>query len=267
MQFKIYQFEIHHRHLASKRGLLLEDSKGSLSEVSPLEGRSQETLEQALEQLKALQQGWRGPLLPSVEFGLYGLSAPQVRSAPCALLLCGTPDEVLSLAHSSHGCTLAKLKVGHWSVAEARDVTEALPLRLRLDFNHRWSEKQVRELCSHLSPCQIDFLEDPGCSVSPFAEACDVDASDHLIQVWKPMVRGMPLKRRPVILSSALESSIGLHHIASLTQSHAIPAHALGLGTGAYLENDLVNNPPILKDGQLHFPLQWDLKSDRLVPC
>lgn len=246
MQFDIHPFELKHRHLPTKRGFLLE-KEGRLSEVSPLPGWNKETADEALEQLHAVQKGWRGPLYPSVEFGLYGLTCPQVTSIPCALFLCGTPDEVLKTVQLPHDCTTAKLKLGRWSVPEARDVIAAIPFKLRIDFNNLWNEKDVHALCSHLSPEQIEFLEDPGCTVPGFNHASDST------NVWKPMVRGLPPPRAPIILSSALESSIGLHQIASLLQTHQIPAHIVGLGTILNLENDLVQNSATLKDGHLHF--------------
>ncbi len=271
MQFNIRPFELKYRHLPAKKGFILEKD-GRFSEVSPLPGRSTETIADVLEQLKAVQKGWpkrcpkgwRGRLYPSVEFGLHsllglsGLSCPPIASVPCALFLCGTPDEVYHASQQSHGCTIAKLKVGHWSVHEALDVIRSLPFKLRLDFNHRWDEKQVHELCSHLSPHQIEFLEDPGCIVPGFQQASDEEPS-HGFPIWKPMVRGLPPPKQPLILSSSLESSIGLHQIAALMQTHQIPDHVLGIGTGLNLEQDLVQNPAVLREGRLHFPPSWEL--------
>ena len=259
MHFNIKPFELKHRHLPTKKGLLLEKD-GRFSEVSPLPGRSIETVEEALEQLQAVQRGWKGPLYPSVEFGLYGLACPQVLSIPCALFLCGSPDEVLKAAHLPHGCTTVKLKVGHWSAAQALHVIQNLPFKkLRLDFNHLWDTKEVRKLCAELSPDQIEFLEDPGCIVPGFLEAYDEKPSPHSLNIWKPMVRGLPPPKCRLILSSSLESSIGLHQIAALTESHQIPAHILGIGTGINLEQDLVKNSAALREGKLHFPTSWDL--------
>lgn len=253
MPFDIRPFELTFRHLGTKKGFLLE-KEGRFSEVSPLPGRSLETLDDALEQLKAVQKGWRGPLYPSVQFGLYGLSCPQVTSIPCALFLYGTPQEVLQT--ESHGCTVAKLKVGHWSVPQALDVIASLPLKLRLDFNHRWPPNQVLELCSKISPDQIEFLEDAGCTVPGFTEAHD----EHLKPtIWKPMVRGLPPPHQHLILSSSLESSIGLHQIAALIETHQIPDHVLGIGTHLNLEHDLVQNSATLQAGRLHFPSSWVL--------
>ncbi len=255
MQFEISPFEIKLKGFPAKKGFLLE-KEGRFSEVSPLPGRSIETYEEALEQLQAVKKGWRGPLFPSVEFGLYGLIAPQVSSIPCALFLFGTPDEVLKTAETAHGCTVAKLKVGHWTVGETLAVIQELPFKLRLDFNHQWTPAHVHQLCAKLSPDQIEFLEDAGSSVPG---VIGVQDKGDLPTIWKPMVRGLPLPKQPLILSSSFESSVGLQQIASLIQSHQIPPHILGIGTISHLEQDLVQNPAILKDGKLHFPNQWIL--------
>lgn len=255
MQFEIRPFELKHKRLPTKKGVLLL-KEGRYSEVSPLPGRSIETLSDAIEQLHAVQKGWKGPLYPSVEFGLYGLVAPPIDSIPCALFLYGTPDEVLKTA--SHGCTCAKLKVGHWSVEQAVAVIQLLPYKLRLDFNDQWKPMDVEKLCSQISPNQIEFLEDAGTYIPGFTSAHDKTVSQSLC-VWKPMVRGVPSTKQEIILSSSLESSIGLHQIATLVQTHKIPSHALGLGTLLHLENDLVQNTAYLKEGRLHFPSSWVL--------
>lgn len=252
MQFNIRPFELRHRHYPSKKGLLLEKDS-NLSEVAPLPGRSIETYDEALEQLQAVQRGWAGPVYPSVAFGLYGLSAPRVASIPCALFLSGSPADALKQLENPYGCTVAKLKVKNWKLAQTLDVIQSTNLKLRIDFEHSWPEVAVRDLCSKLDPNQIEFLEDAGCTIPGFVTL------DEQTSIWKPMVRGLPPLKSPLILSSALESSIGLHHIASLIQSHQISHHVVGLGTILNLENDLVENSATLKNGQLHFPTTWQL--------
>lgn len=234
------------------RRILLEEN-GHYSEVSPLPGWNQESLDDALTQLKAIQNGCKGPLYPSVAFGLYGLNAPRISSVPYALFLSGTPDEVLQAAHSPHGAHLAKLKVGHWNLPTTLSVIRSIPLKLRLDFNLLWQPSDVFKLCSHLSPEQIDFLEDPGCVVPGFSHASDTTS------VWKPTVRGLPSHGASIILSSAMESSIGIHNVAALTLSHHIPSHILGIGTLTHINDDLVQNPATYKDGHIHFPPEWKI--------
>ena len=253
MDFKIHPFEQTYRHFPLKRGVLLEGANGAWSEISPLPGRSIETLSMAIDQLEAIQQGFAGPYLPSVAFGLYGLTAPYTASVPCALFLAGPPDAVLKTAEEPHGCTHAKVKVGSWSLEEAIDVLRILTARftVRIDFNLAWKQDAVHRLCAHLPLDKVEFLEDPGCPVHPFPVFSDAEGLSPT--VWKPMVRGLPTKRAPLILSSSFETSIGLHHIASLIQSHLIPLHALGIGT-LHQERDVVQNGAYLENGRIHFP-------------
>lgn len=267
MRFNIHHFELKHRHFPTKQGLLLESLQGKWSEVSPLPGRSEETLQDALDQLQALQNGWSGPLLPSVAFGIYSLTAPPILSAPCAPLFTGTPKEVLKMAAEMQGFKTAKLKVGPWKVDQALDIIQHLSnrFRLRIDFNSAWKKTDIDWLCSRLAPDQIEFLEDPGYATGNFPVASDAETLSSCIQVWKPMVRGLPQNGQSLILSSALESSIGLQSIASLITSHNIPHHIVGLGTILYTENDLVRNSAWLKEGHIHFPPSWEINWSRLV--
>lgn len=259
MDFKIHLFEIKHRYFPSKKGVLLEGKNGNWSEVSPLPGRSVETLEEATAQLQAVCQGFKGPYFPSVAFGLYGLTAPFIESVPCALLLCGSPQEVTKRADEPHGCRNVKIKVDTWSASQAIEIVPTLSQRflLRIDFNHAWPPSDVYKLCSYLCPDHIEFLEDPGCDVAPFRALYDTHSPS--IGVWKPMVRGLPPLGANVILSSAFETSIGLRHVASLLKSRNIPAHVLGLGTGMYRENDVVSCGAFLESGRLYFPKEWEV--------
>ncbi len=227
MKFKIYHFKIIQAIFGIKEGFLLQSEK-NWSEVSPLPGRSRETLSQALEQLKAVQNGYQGPLFPSVEFGLFGLTAPRISEAPVCLFLNGTVQDILKHAQQNHGCKAAKLKLGHLDVTAAVFLARTLKqdFRLRLDIGGNWSKEQISTFLSHFAPEDFEFIEDPGHDVSPFPMASD----DHCLGstlVWKPMVKGLPEKKTPVILSSSYESGIGIHQIATLAQALEIPAHPL----------------------------------------
>jgi O-succinylbenzoate synthase len=85
--------------------------------------------------------------------------------------------------------------------------------------------------------------------------------------VWKPMVRGLPEKKSRVILSSSYESSIGIHQIASLAKNWEIPIHPLGIGTVIHLQEDLLEDPPFIKDGKVHFPVEFRIKKEKVSPC
>jgi O-succinylbenzoate synthase len=267
MDFKIYHFKIRQEIFGEKEGFLLQQGK-TWSEVSPLAGRSQETLSEVLEQLKALQNGYQGPVFPSVEFGLFGLSSPKISTAPVCLFLNGTLQDILKQAKKNHGCHMAKIKLGVFDLAAALFLVKLLKtdFRLRLDIGGAWSQEQLMAFISHFSPQDFEFIEDPGYDISPFPMASD-DQSLGSTVVWKPMVKGLPQKKTAVVLSSSYESSIGIHQIAGLAEKLEIPSHPLGIGTAVHLQEDLVEDPPFISGGKIHFPTEFHIKNERVTRC
>ena len=262
----IFHFKLHQEAYGSKEGFLLHED-GAWSEVSPLPGRSKESLDDALQQLKALKEGYKGPLFPSVAFGLFGLTAPPISKAPVCLFLMGTPEEILKQAQKNFGCTTAKIKLSVFDLPTAIFLVNILKqdFRLRVDIGHNWEKEKILKFCSHFNPQDFEFIEDPGHDVSPFPMASD-DAQLGSSVVWKPMVRGLPPQQAPVILSSSYESGIGLHHIAALAQAQAIPSHPLGIGTFTHLQEDLLQDPLEIRDGYVYFS-PFNIKKERVIPC
>jgi O-succinylbenzoate synthase len=268
MEFKIFHFTLHHTAFGAKEGFLLQTPEGAWSEVSPLPGRSRETLYQTLEQLKAVRDGYQGPLFPSVAFGVFGLSAPRLTQAPVCLFLMGTPADILKQAKKNHGCKTAKIKLGGFNLSTALFLIKQLKgdFRLRIDIGTRWSQKDLQRFCSEFTPGDFDFIEDPGYDISPFPMASD-DASIGSVTVWKPMIRGLPKRQAPVILSSSYESGIGLHQIAALAHHLEIPLHPLGIGTLVNMHEDLLEDPLEIREGELHFPSEFRIKQEKLTLC
>ncbi len=267
MDFKIFHFKIFQEVFGLKEGFLLQ-GVDTWSEVSPLPGRNPESLDQVLAQLKAVQKGYEGPLFPSVEFGLFGLSAPKILQAPVCLFLMGSIPDILKRAKKNHGCRTAKIKLGSFDLPEAVFLVKTLKddFRLRLDIGAKWSREKIDSFISHFDAEDFEFIEDPGYDISPFPMASD-DASIGLTQVWKPMVRGLPEKKAPIILSSSYESGIGIHQIASLAHTLDIPSHPLGIGTVLHLQEDLLKDPPFIRDGKIHFPSEFEIKKEMVTPC
>lgn len=267
MDFKIFHFKIFQDHYGVKEGFLLYNGK-NWSEVSPLPGRNRESLSQVLEQLKAIQMGYQGPFFPSVEFGLFGLTAPQVSSAAVCLFLNGPVPDLLKQAKTYQGCTHAKLKLGPFDLATAIFLVRLLKeaFRLRLDINGAWDEGKLRDFLSHFVPSDFEFIEDPGFDISPFPMASD-DQFWGSAKIWKPMVLGLPEKKKSVILSSSYESSIGLHQIAALAEQWEIPEYPLGIGTGIHLHEDLLENRPFIREGKIYFPEEFQVKKERIALC
>jgi O-succinylbenzoate synthase len=267
MDFKIFHFKIFQEIYGMKEGFLLQ-SETNWSEVAPLPGRSRESLSQVLQQLKAVQTGYQGSLFPSVEFGLFGLMAPKISDAPVCLFLNGAVPDILKHAKTPHGCTHAKVKLGHLDVSAAVFLTKALKadFRLRLDIGGKWNKEQITAFLSNFAPEDFEFIEDPGHDISPFPMASD-DQGLGSTTVWKPMVKGLPEKKSPVILSSSYESGIGIHQIAALASAWEIPSHPLGIGTAVHIQEDLLKNPPFIRDGKIHFPTEFHIKQEKVTPC
>jgi len=267
MEFKIFHFKINIESFGTKEGFLLQN-ENTWSEVSPLPGRNQESLQQVLQQLKAVQNGYQGPLFPSVEFGLFGLSAPKIIDAPVCLYLNGTVQDILKHAKTNHGCKTAKLKVGHLDVPAAVFLANILKneFRLRLDIVGKWSKEQTLQFLANFDPDDFEFIEDPGHDISPFPIASDGQALGTIF-VWKPMVKGVPEKKSAVILSSSYECGVGIHQIAALAQAREIPSHPLGIGTVLYIQEDLLKDPPFIRDGKIHFPVEFHIKQERVTLC
>lgn len=259
MRFEIYRFRCNYPGFLIKEGFLLHSTEGYWSEVSPFPGKNNETLSEALEQLKAIQQGWTGPLLPSVEFGLYSLKKMESFSVPVCLLLMGSVSQILKQAKAP-GYTTAKIKLGDFDVHTACKLTEELKetFRLRIDLQEKWSPEQTRQFCSYFVPRDFEFIEDPGCDISPYPMKTEATT------VWKPMVRGIPPLGAKVILSSVFESGVGIRQIAALAKQQEIPFHALGIGTYNFLEKDLLEERLKIEKGYLTIPTTLSVDKSQL---
>lgn len=244
MKIKIYPVEDR---------IFVQGEEGGWGEVSPLVSRNKETLDDCLEQLKSVQDGWRGNLFPSVAFALESARHPfKSLKWPVCYLFMGTEKEIMRRRDKAKEFTHAKLKVGDFSVEEAVRIAKNLKdlFRLRLDFNGKWKAEDVRRFCSYFNPHDFEFLEDPGIAVEGFTLAAD-DSSLGEIPVWKPTVKGVPKANEKLILSSAWESGVGIASIAALAERLKLPPHPIGIGTYFYLQDDLLEEPLQFEEGCL----------------
>ncbi len=176
------------------------------------------------------------------------------------------PPQAARMAVAS-GCRTVKIKVGDpGSAARVAAIRSALPgAVLRVDANGAWSLAQARAVLGELSGFGLEYAEQP---VRAFADMCalrgtvDVPlAADELIRVDRRLgdvaeaadvaiLKVAPLGGvratldvadrvgLPVVISSALDSSVGL--AAGLAAACALPSPppACGLGTGALFAED-----------------------------
>lgn len=257
--FKIYYFKCFYKFFI-KECLLLNHKNGQWSEVSPYPGKNQESLAEALAQLKQVQQGYKGPLYPSVTLGLSFLSTPKPISAPVCLFLNGSPKEILKQAEIN-GFQTAKIKLANFSLHTGKNLVETLKkkFRLRIDFQNKWPSKKVLEFCSYFHPSDVDFIEDPGCDISPYPMKTEP------YEVWKPMVSGIPPLQSPVILSSVYESGVGIRQLIILAHQQKIPTHPLGIGTYLHLKNDVLQDRLTIENGHIHVFPSCEINTRHLI--
>lgn len=181
------------------------------------------------------------------------------------------------------------LKLDIARVAEVRRVVGP-KVRIRLDANGAWTPEEARTAISALEEFDIDYVEQPVATLreakilkkllgsSPTRLAADetvrkshrldlLNDSGFNVAIIKPSALGgfkhslnlakEALSRElEVVVSSGLESSVGLAHAANVAVavdalSSAKTAH--GLSTGLLLSDDVVGNPLKPKAGSLAF--------------
>lgn len=181
------------------------------------------------------------------------------------------------------GCTTAKVKVGDpGDVARVEAVRDALGPhgRLRLDVNGAWDLDTAVARLRTLARFDIEYVEQPVADLADFARlrtrvdvplAADesvrlapdplhvpgIAAADVVILKVQPLggvwrcLEVAEACGRPAVVSSAVETSVGL--AAGLALAAALPdlPHACGLGTASLLAGDVVDAPLAPVGGRL----------------
>jgi O-succinylbenzoate synthase len=188
-------------------------------------------------------------------------------------------------------------------LARVRKVRRVLgsDIAIRLDANGAWTPQEAKDAADAFEQFGIDYLEQPVSTLeemlelrnllgaSPIRLAADetVRKSHQLgrvreagceVVIVKPSPLGgfthtMALAREAhenglqVVLSSGLESSVGLTHAASVASAvdrltGSLTAH--GLGTAALHSHDVVKNPLVPQEGYVH-PRKLELDRNALA--
>jgi O-succinylbenzoate synthase len=195
------------------------------------------------------------------------------------------PDTAAALVKES-GAKTAKVKVGDPASSLDEDearldaVVDSLGPggKIRVDFNATWSLDEATSALTRLSRFDFEYVEQPVATVAEMVElrhrtgarlaadelirlspdpvsVVEQGACDVVIVKVQPMggvARVVSLARRidvPVVVSSALETSVGMYSgllAASLLQE--LP-YACGLGTVALLQGDSTPSPLVPFDG------------------
>jgi O-succinylbenzoate synthase len=203
------------------------------------------------------------------------------------------PQRAHDLTRAS-GCTTAKVKVGDaGDVARVEAVRDALGPdgRLRLDVNAAWDLDTAVGKLRTLARFDLEYVEQPVSDLADFARlrtrvdvplAADesvrlapdplhirgIDAADVVILKVQPLGgvwRCLDVAEacgRPAVVSSAVETSVGLAGVALAAALPDLP-YACGLGTATLLTGDVVDDPLVPVDGRL--PVRRPVPSAPLI--
>ena len=224
------------------------DGRKATGEVSPLPGRSLETLEMVLTDLNRFKNNFLDnnltpfALHPSVMFGmqmaLYSLQNDDPIFFPPITKLYLTPPIFTSSGP-------VKLKLGNYSVNDATIFYNKFLRKdktIRIDLERKWDIKKSIEFCKGIDTSSLLYVEDPVtnyCDLEKFYRETGVEfAVDNFIPfqpvekikaleglhsaIIKPtLVGGLHECRNlqaafapiPISFSSLFETSVGIHHI------------------------------------------------------
>jgi O-succinylbenzoate synthase len=190
------------------------------------------------------------------------------------------PARAAAIASGDHGCTTAKVKVAEPGqsldddVARVAAVREALgPAgRIRIDANGAWDVEQAVTAIGVLSQFDLEYVEQPSAALEdlrevrrrvqvPIAADESIRRADDPLRVARlgaadiAVLKVQPLGGvraclrlaesigLPVVVSSALETSVGIAAGVALAATLPDLPYACGLATTAMLVDDLVSEP------------------------
>jgi O-succinylbenzoate synthase len=201
------------------------------------------------------------------------------------------PDDVADLLARYPGCTTAKVKVAEPGTTVDDDVARVAAVRrvmgadaaVRVDANGLWSVEQAVVALERLAPFDLQYAEQPCATVPELAElrsriaglgvriAADesvrkatdplavvrAGAADLLVVKAQPL-GGVTAARAviadaglPCVVSSALDTSVGLGMGAFLAAAAMSPGYAAGLGTAAMFAGDVTAEPLLPVGGRV----------------
>ncbi len=228
----------------------------------------------------AVEFGWSGDLLEST--GHVG-TIPVNATVPAV-----QPEQVARILARFEGCRTVKVKVGGPGTTLADDVARVREVRrlmgaegrIRVDANGTWNVDEAEHALHSLAEFDLEYVEQPCASIRELAElrerthymgipiAADesvrresdplevarAGAADILVIKVQPLggiTRALDIVRAaglPAVVSSALESSVGLSMGAQLAARLPQLEFDCGLGTAALLTGD-VTDAPLLPHG------------------
>jgi O-succinylbenzoate synthase len=261
------------------RDATLIEGPAGWGEISPFPGWPADADAAELAALEAATIGWPDPVRETVPVAAIIPAAPPEQAADLALAATkGWPDPVT-----------VKLKVGglgelgedtdEQRVAAIRDALGPAA-RLRIDANGAWSVEQATKMLRRLGRYDLEFAEQPVATLDELAvlrrrvdipvaadesvkgvpdaqRLAELGAADVLVvkvQAAGGVAAGLAMAEVaevPVVVSSLVETSVGL--AAGLALAACLPSLPLacGLGTGNLLAGDVVIDPLVPDQGRL----------------
>ena len=246
--------------VTTRSGWLIEGEAG-WAEWSPLPSWSPEEAEAArLGALEVADQPFPEPLRASVEVNTM---IPRV------------PPEVAVQMAVTADCRTVKIKVGDPEGEDrVRAVREAVgpTVHIRVDANGSWDLDEAIRCLERLAGCDLELVEDPVATLEELAHLrrrCPIpvaaemsirtkedigelrrrDAADVLVIKPQriggigPALLAAELARIPVVVSSALETSVGLAACLAVAAALPVSPYAHGIGTASLLAEDVTANP------------------------
>jgi O-succinylbenzoate synthase len=197
--------------------------------------------------------------------------------------------DVAGLLARFPGCRTAKVKVAEPGstladdLARVRAAREALGPegRVRVDANAAWNVDEAEHALRTLAPCDLEYVEQPCATAEELADLrrrtkdlrVPIAADESIRRSADPyragaavdvvIVKAAPLGgidaalglarmlSRPAVVSSALDTSVGLAMGAHLAAALPELPYDCGLGTAALLAADVVEEPLLPVDGAI----------------
>lgn len=264
------------RGITVREGMLLHGDAG-WGEFSPfLEYPPEVAAPWLLAALEAADDGWPEPLRMTIPVN-------------CTIPAVG-PEHAAALVNDSNGCRTAKIKVAEPGEGSAEDLVRVEAVRdalgpggrIRVDANGAWSVDEAVALIPLLDRAAggLEYVEQPCASVEDLAlvrrrvdvriaadesirraadpyRVRDLEAADVAVLKVQPLGGVRACLRiaedigMPVVVSSALETSVGI--AAGVALAAALPElpYACGLATVALLSEDLAEFPLLPLAGEL----------------
>src|SRR5579863_7682198 len=261
------------RGITMREGALIEGPAG-WGEFSPFaEYGPRECARWLASALESAAEGWPAPVRDRIPVNV---TVPAVG-----------PEQAMRIVAGS-GCRTAKVKVAERGQAEAEDIERVEAVRaalgpdgrIRVDANGGWTPAQAARMLRRLAAFGLEYAEQPCATLEELAElrrAVDlpVAADESIRKAEDPlrvraagaadivMVKVQPLGGvrpalrvaeacgLPVVVSSAVDSSVGL--AAGVALAAALPdlPYACGLATMSLLAGDVTGEPLTERGGEL----------------